>query len=134
VHPEIRALCSEGIDVLRRLHEAGFQHLDYHAGNLLVLPRDPGEGPTLRLLDLDTVVRRSPFASSRARELCRFIQNFVEPHDYREVIQTALEEYANGDRRMLKALERSRPVTRLLERRGVQTKDIVRARQAAFQT
>jgi hypothetical protein len=128
IDPEIRELCTAGIRLLRQLHDTGFQHLDYHAGNLLVVP-DDGDAP-LRLLDLDTVVCRSPFASSRARELCRFILNFVEPQNYREVVDAALDEYADGDRALRHTMQKTRYVKQLLESKGVLKKDIVRARAA----
>ncbi len=125
VDPEIRELCSDGIRLLRQLHDTGFQHLDYHAGNLLVVPGDGGTG--LRLLDLDTVVCRSPFAASRARELCRFIRNFVEPENYREVIDAALDEYSDGDQALRNTMQKTRYVRELLASKGIQKKDILRA-------
>jgi hypothetical protein len=125
VDPEIRELCTAGIRLLRQLHDTGFQHLDYHAGNLLVVPGD--SGTQVRLLDLDTVVCRSPFAGSRARELCRFIRNFVEPQNYRDVIDGALDEYAEGDRALRQTMEKTRHVRQLLECRGVLKKDMARA-------
>ncbi len=125
-HPEIVRLYERGIDMLRGLHEAGFMHRDFHSGNLLVVP---GDAQQLYLLDLDTVTRRTPSHDRRASELCRYVQNFVEPQNFEQVVLDAVARYAGGDQSILERLKRSRQVMALLREKGVLAKDILRGRQ-----
>ncbi len=134
VHPLIVEMSKQALTLLRKVHDEGFQHLDFHAGNLLVVPGNNGSGPSLCLLDLDTVVKRRPFMASRAREICRFIQNFVEPENYREVVMQAIHTYAGDDASLQDRLMKTRPVLRLLQMQGVQSKDLVRARETRAAT
>lgn len=124
-HPEIVRFYQLGIDMLRGLHQAGFMHRDFHAGNLLVVP---GEVEQLYLLDLDTVTQRTPSHDRRASELCRYVQNFVEPQNYEQVVLEAAARYAAGDQTILERLKRSRQVVALLREKGVLAKDILRGR------
>lgn len=129
VHPEIRSLFQQGIELLRRLHDAGFEHRDFHAGNLLVSRDEAGE-PALRMLDLETVVRRDPRTAGRARDLCRFVENFVEPENYREVIAAALRDYATGDEGLERRLLGNRYTRRLLAYKGQSKRNRVREQLA----
>lgn len=122
-HPEIISLYQRGIMMLRELHEAGFMHRDFHAGNLLVVPGDTAH---MYLLDLDTVTRRAPSHDRRASELCRYVHNFVEPQNYEQVITDAAQLYARGDQNILTRLMRSRQVAALVRQKGVLPKDVLR--------
>jgi hypothetical protein len=117
-HPVIRELYTQGILMLRRLHDAGFEHRDCHAGNLLIGPPD-AQGCALRMLDLDTVVKRRPGVRGRSRDLSRYIENFLEPGNYQAEIENALRVYADGSSALESALSKSRYVRRLLAHKGV---------------
>lgn len=129
VHPQIVALYEHGIDMLRDLHERGFMHRDFHAGNLMVVPGADAGKPPLYLMDLDTVTRRAPSHDRRAAEVCRYVHNFIEPQNYEQVIMQAAERYSRGDQAILSRLKRSRQVAALLRQKGVLPKDILRGRE-----
>lgn len=127
VHPMVRRLFEDALKLLRRIHDAGFEHRDYHAGNLLISPADAqslAEGRAqMRLVDLETVVVREATPVRRARDLRRFIENFVEPEDFEQQIDHALEVYTNGDKAMAQAIGKTRRMSGLIRKRGITRAD-----------
>jgi hypothetical protein len=118
VHPVIIQLFGEGLKLLRRIHDAGFEHRDYHAGNLLVTNREDPDGATLRLVDLETVMQRKATTARRARDMRRYLENFVEPQSYADVIRTGLELYAPGEPAMQAAIRATRRLQALIRKKG----------------
>ena len=116
-HAIIAQLFGEGLRLLRRIHDAGFEHRDYHAGNLLVTDRETAS-PAIRLVDLETVMQRKPGIRGRARDVRRYLENFVEPQDYAQVIQSGLEIYAPGDAAMQATIRATRRMQGLLRKKG----------------
>jgi hypothetical protein len=116
-HTVIHQLFAEGLKLLRRIHDAGFEHRDYHAGNLLVTGRDT-PNPALRLVDLETVMQRKATTVRRARDVRRYLENFVEPQDYADVIKSALEVYAPGEPSMQDAIRTTRRMQGLIRKKG----------------
>jgi hypothetical protein len=114
-HPQIITLFAEGLRLLRRIHDAGFEHRDYHAGNLLVPDQDT---PGLRLVDLETVMQRRPSMRARARDVRRYLENFVEPQDFLEVIKQGLEHYAPGDPALQAKIRGTRRMQGLIRKQG----------------
>ncbi len=49
-----RLLAGELADLTARMHDAGFAHLDFHPGNILIR-MDPGDQPRLSMIDLDAL-------------------------------------------------------------------------------
>ncbi len=49
-----RLLATELADLTARMHDAGFAHLDFHPGNILIR-MDPGDQPRLSMIDLDAL-------------------------------------------------------------------------------
>lgn len=96
-HPVIKRLFDDCLVLLRRIHDAGFEHRDYHAGNLLVTGAPDFENAELRLVDLETVMQRRASPLRRARDLRRFLDNFVEAQSVLEVVSSALDHYTAGD-------------------------------------
>lgn len=123
VHPLVARLFDEALRLLRRIHDAGFEHRDYHAGNLLISPADQknlADGSAqVRLVDLETVVARQATPVRRARDLRRFIENFVEPEDYLQQIEHALAVYAGGNAALAKAIRNTRRMAGLIRKRGI---------------
>lgn len=123
VHPMVQRLFEDALKLLRRIHDAGFEHRDYHAGNLLISPADAqslAEGRAImRLVDLETVVVREATPVRRARDLRRFIENFVEPEDFQRQIDHALEVYTSGDKAMAEAVRNTRRMAGLIRKRGI---------------
>jgi len=117
-HPEVLRLFGEGLKLLRRIHDLGFEHRDYHAGNLLVTPGDDAAQPVLWLVDLETVMRRRAGVRRRARDVRRYLENFVEPADYLQVIEGALDTYAAGDASLKSRILATRRMRGLLAKRG----------------
>lgn len=112
-------LFEESLLLLRRLHDAGFEHRDYHAGNLLVSPADAeslnaGRG-NIRLVDLETVVMRKATLVRRARDLRRFLENFTES-GHTHVLKTALATYADGDPQLAQRIEATRRMQGLVRK------------------
>lgn len=120
-NPEIRQLFDDALILLRRIHDAGFEHRDYHAGNLLVTT-DADGSHNLQLVDLETVMRRRATTLRRARDLRRFLENFVEPEDYMAVIDRALEVYAPDDETQRARILSTRRMQGLIKKRGVRWK------------
>ncbi|MCB9894997.1 MAG: hypothetical protein H6839_11155 [Planctomycetes bacterium] len=121
-HAVIERLFADGMRLLRRIHDAGFEHRDYHAGNLLVTPADEpclerGDCE-LRLVDLETVMQRGVGNLRRARDVRRYLENFVEPEDYAAVIDRALEYYAPGDAVQQSGIRSTRRMQGLLRKKG----------------
>jgi hypothetical protein len=116
-HPEIAQLFEDALVLLRKIHDAGFEHRDYHAGNLLVTTNDDG-GHNLQLVDLETVMQRCATIQRRARDVRRFLENFVQPEDYREVIDRALEVYAPDEPALRADILNTRRMQGLLKKRG----------------
>ena len=116
-HAVIERLFADGMRLMRRIHDAGFEHRDYHAGNLLVTTGDDGSH-NLQLVDLETVMQRRATTLRRARDVRRFLENFVEPDDYREVIDRALELYAPDEPAMRAGILGTRRMQGLLKKRG----------------
>ncbi|MCA8911648.1 MAG: hypothetical protein KDB82_08075 [Planctomycetes bacterium] len=116
-HAEIVQLFEDALVLLRKIHDAGFEHRDYHAGNLLVTTGDDGSH-NLQLVDLETVMQRRATTLRRARDVRRFLENFVEPDDYREVIDRALELYAPDEPAMRAGILGTRRMQGLLKKRG----------------
>lgn len=114
---EIKQLFQDALILLRKIHDAGFEHRDYHAGNLLVTTDDDG-GHDLQLVDLETVMQRGASTPRRARDLRRFLENFVEPEDFEPVINEALKVYAGSDAGMAGEVLRTRRMQGLLKKRG----------------
>jgi hypothetical protein len=123
VHELVRRLHDHALVLLRRIHDAGFEHRDYHAGNLLVSPADTASlekgAAEMRLVDLETVVQRKATATRRARDLRRFLENFIEPRDYRASIDRALEIYSDGNARLAADILATKRMAGLLRKRGV---------------
>ncbi|MBE7491343.1 MAG: hypothetical protein HS108_06245 [Planctomycetes bacterium] len=123
VHPMVLRLFEDALRLLRRIHDAGFEHRDYHAGNLLISPADAqslAEGRAhMRLVDLETVVVRQATPVRRARDLRRFIENFVEPEDFQSQIDHALEVYAAGDPALAESIRGTRRMAGLIRKRGI---------------
>jgi hypothetical protein len=122
-HPVIVQLFGQGLKLLRRIHDAGFEHRDYHAGNLLVTNRETPDSATLRLVDLETVMRRKATTVRRARDVRRYIENFVEPQDYAEVIKSGLELYAPGEAALQAAIRATRRLQGLIRKKGERWED-----------
>jgi len=99
----IRELYIESLKLLRRIHDLGFEHRDYHAGNLLVVEVESG-APHLTLVDLETTLRREATIRRRARDLRRFLGNFTEAATAGESLKEALEIYSNGDTKLAQKL------------------------------
>lgn len=116
-HPQVKKLFADALQLLRRIHDAGFEHRDYHAGNLLVVSRD--ESNELHLVDLETVVRRRATVLRRARDIKRFLENFVDPEIYLEVIDEALLIYAPDEPDLRSAIRSTQRMKSLVEKRGV---------------
>jgi tRNA A-37 threonylcarbamoyl transferase component Bud32 len=108
--------------IARRLHDAGFFHRDFHAGNMLVRSAEPGTAPDaaprIALVDLQKVLRL-PFlpAGLRARDLAVFC------HDLREFLDDEaraffVERYGGGPRffARVRAAEAARRRERLRSR------------------
>lgn len=124
-HPQVKELFAEAMRLMRRIHDAGFEHRDYHAGNLLVTSPDGQAGkPRLYLVDLETVMQRRASVTRRARDVARFLDNFVEPEDYRQVVQEALELYAPGEPALARAIRATRRMKTLLDKRGIRDRDL----------
>lgn len=127
VHPLVRRLFDDALRLLRRIHDAGFEHRDYHAGNLLVSPADErslADGSAqMRLVDLETVVARKATPVRRARDLRRFIENFIEPEDYLPQIDHALAVYSGGDAALANAVRSTRRMGGLFRKRGITRSD-----------
>lgn len=123
VHPMVQRLFEDALKLLRRIHDAGFEHRDYHAGNLLISPADAQSlangSAQMRLVDLETVVVREATPVRRARDLRRFIENFVEPEDFQQQIDHALEVYANGDKALAEGIRKTRRMAGLIRKRGI---------------
>ena len=81
----------------------------------------------LVLVDLETVMRRKATVTRRARDVVRFVENFIEPEDYRQNIEYALQEYARDDSALAQRILATRRVQRLLSKRGVRKRDLVDA-------
>jgi len=122
-HPQVLRLFEEALLLLRRIHDAGFEHRDYHAGNLLVSPADPASlangAAKMRLVDLETVVERKATPVRRARDLRRFIENFVEPEEFQQQIDHALAVYSQGDKSLQEAVRKTRRMAGLIRKRGI---------------
>ncbi|MBZ0137393.1 MAG: hypothetical protein K8I27_13585 [Planctomycetes bacterium] len=126
-HPMVQEMFTAAISLLRRLHDAGFEHRDYHAGNLLVTAIKGEEitqgNAQLHLVDLETVMQREVDAVRRSRDLSRFLDNFVEPEDYRQVIDQALADYAPDKPSLLKSILATRRMNGLLAKKGIRDRD-----------
>lgn len=119
---ELRQLFDDALVLLRRIHDAGFEHRDYHAGNLLVTTADDGSH-NLQLVDLETVMQRRATTLRRARDLRRFLENFVEPDSYLEVIEHALQVYAPNDAKLRASILSTRRMQGLVRKRGSRWED-----------
>lgn len=115
--PEIEALFADAMRLLKRIHDAGFEHRDYHAGNLLVTG-EPGTRHELRLVDLETVMQRRAGVLQRARDVRRFLENFVEPEGFERLVDVALEHYAPGDSALQARIRSTRRMQGLLRKKG----------------
>jgi hypothetical protein len=97
-HPLVKELFGKALRLLRRIHDAGFEHRDYHAGNLLVtdldLGAEDGSRARLHLVDLETVMQRTAGTSRRARDISRFLENFMEPQDFESRLAEIMNLYA----------------------------------------
>ena len=128
-HPVVNELFSRSMRLLRRIHDAGFEHRDYHAGNLLVTATDGAEvtedNGQLHLVDLETVMRRKATIVRRARDVSRFVDNFIEPEEYRKNIDDALAEYAPDKPALAKGILATRRMQKLLSKRGIRKRDMV---------
>lgn len=97
----VRRLYEDALALLRRIHDAGFEHRDYHAGNLLVAPADADSlesaAARMSLVDLETVVARAATPARRARDLRRIIENYIEPGSTRADVEYAVDVYAAGN-------------------------------------
>jgi hypothetical protein len=65
------------------------------------------------------VVQRKATATRRARDLRRFLENFIEPRDYRASIDRALEIYSDGNARLAADILATKRMAGLLRKRGV---------------
>jgi hypothetical protein len=110
VHPRIKALFADALKLLRRLHDAGFVHGDFHAGNVLV------DGDVLRLVDIESIRCRRPGIKARAKDVERFLENFLSPEDAAGQVREALSLYAPDDEELREALFRHPRVAALVER------------------
>jgi hypothetical protein len=110
VHPRVQALFARALELLRRLHDAGFVHGDFHGGNLLV------DGEVLRLVDIESIRCRRPGLKARAKDIERFLENFLSPEDAAGQVQSALRLYAPDDEELRQALFRHRRIAALIER------------------
>ncbi|MCA8916740.1 MAG: hypothetical protein KDB90_15210 [Planctomycetes bacterium] len=121
-HAVIERLFADGMRLMRRIHDAGFEHRDYHAGNLLVTPADETclerGNCELRLVDLETVMQRRVGHLRRARDVRRYLENFVEPDDYRAVVDRALGYYAPDDETLQSGIRSTRRMQGLLRKKG----------------
>lgn len=99
--PAMQRLLDDALRLLRRLHDAGFEHRDYHPGNLLVNPGPGGnllgDDAWLSLVDLETVVQRKATAARRARDLRRLLETFADNHAPRRLVDDAMRTYAGDD-------------------------------------
>ena len=77
----------------------------------------------LRLVDLETVMQRGVGPLRRARDVRRYLENFVEPEDYRQVIDRGLEHYAPGDKRLQAAILKTRRMQGLMRKKGARWED-----------
>ena len=122
-HALIARLYEDALRLLRKIHDAGFEHRDYHAGNLLVAPAGEGDlhsgAAQIGLVDLETVVARRATHARRARDLRRFIENFIEPAGWRAQIDHALAVYADGDTALAGRILATRRMAGLVRLRGV---------------
>lgn len=127
VHPVVREMFTEGMRLMRRIHDAGFEHRDYHAGNLLVTAIEGDEiapgNARLHLVDLETVMQRKATIVRRARDVSRYLDNFVEPEDYRQVIGEAMAEYAPNDQQLTDKILATRRMQRLIAKHGISRRD-----------
>ena len=112
-HPHVKEFFDQSLQLLRRIHDAGFEHRDYHAGNILVV-----EDKALRLFDLETVVQRRATDARRARDVRRFLENFVEPDNYLQIIDAALHTYAPDDKNLQQRILKTRRMRGLLAKKG----------------
>lgn len=121
-HPAVCEMFDAAMSVLRRIHDAGFEHRDYHAGNLLVTPREgnsiePGNA-TLQLVDLETVMQRRAGIRRRARDISRFLENFIEPGTRREIVDRAMGQYAPDAPRLAARIAGTRRMSSGLDHRA----------------
>ncbi len=121
-HSNVVRLFEESLQLLRRLHDAGFEHRDYHAGNLLVSPADAenlqaGRG-SIRLVDLETVVMRKATLVRRARDLRRFLENFTDSGSG-AVLRSALSTYAGADEALAARILGTRRMQGLVRKLGL---------------
>lgn len=102
-------LFRDGLKLLRRIHDAGFEHRDYHVGNLLVKPFDTeslieGEFRIL-LVDLETVCQRKATVTRRARDLRRYLENHIAADgDVSAAVRASVEIYAADDPALVNAI------------------------------
>lgn len=119
-HVLVTRLFEDALRLLRRIHDLGFEHRDYHAGNLLVSPADEASlaagNAQMRLVDLETVVKRRATTARRARDLRRFIENFIEQRNFRPQVERALAVYASSDGEMAAAILATRRMAGLLRK------------------
>ena len=115
-------LFESSLRLLKRVHDLGFEHRDYHAGNLFIVPGDReslerGEG-TIHLLDFETTQERKPTPTRRSRDLKRFLMNFVEPENFSQIIDQAMELYCDGESTLRRAIMDARFMRALLKDGG----------------
>lgn len=127
-HPVVNEMFVEAMRLMRRIHDAGFEHRDYHAGNLLVTAVDGSaikeSNAQLHLVDLETVMQRKASIVRRARDCSRFLDNFVEPEDHRQVIERAMAEYALDEPELAKQILETRRMQKLMSKRGIRNGDV----------
>ncbi|MCC6465218.1 MAG: phosphotransferase [Planctomycetes bacterium] len=118
--PAMGRLLGETLRLLRRLHDAGFEHRDYHPGNLLVNPGPGGnllgEDAWLSLVDLETVVQRKATAARRARDLRRLLETFADRRASASLIDDALHTYAGDDKALAERIVATRRMAGLRRR------------------
>lgn len=123
-HPLLWELFDDAMRLLRTIHDAGFEHRDYHAGNLLVTPLEgdavSAGNARLHLVDLDTVMQRRAGIRRRARDISRFLENFITPGHADEIIERAMNRYAPDDPAMVRGITRTRRMNATLQKKARQ--------------
>jgi hypothetical protein len=103
-------LFESALKLARRMHDAGFVHGDFHGGNMLVV------GDELRLVDLESIRQKRPDTKARAKDLEKFLENFLEQQHAEKQVKEALAIYAPDDKTLQQAILQHPRVQALIER------------------
>lgn len=125
-----RALFDDLARFVRRMHDAGFVHRDFHGGNLLV--SGPPDAPRIHVIDLHTASRTSsPSERARWRDLVKLLHSMLTcstPSERRRICEVYHACGAPSATRLAALVAEDRvtavvePVLERMERRRVQSR------------